>query len=214
MYDLLTILCCTQLFRLLDWSFRIRGYQKPYYAVHVIHNLGIVALTASDLYNSFTHLHTAFYFPLNMWAIDICVALHAYHIIDYWSALRFDDWLHHGLMIGIAIPLGLSVPAGALFGTNLFFTTGLPGAISYSLLFAERNQLLDKPIVQKYNALVHTWIRAPGCLAHAALTTALALSSQGLLLQQTIVLLVAMLTAWNGLYFMEQAIVTRASKNI
>jgi len=117
-------------------------------------------------------------------------------------------------MIGIAIPLGLSVPAGALFGTNLFFTTGLPGAISYSLLFAERNQLLDKPIVQKYNALVHTWIRAPGCLAHAALTTALALSSQGLLLQQAIVLLVAMLTAWNGLYFMEQAIVTHALNRI
>jgi hypothetical protein len=147
-----------------------------------------------------------------MWAVDICIALHAYHIIDYWPSLRLDDWLHHGLMIGIAIPLGLSVPAGALFGTNLFFTTGLPGAISYTLLFAERNKLLQKPIVQKYNALVHTWIRAPGCLAHAALTTALVLSSSSSVIQCAISLIIAVLTAWNGLYFMEQAIVARCSQ--
>jgi hypothetical protein len=212
MYDLLTILCCTQVFRLLDWTLKVKGYQKPYYAVHVIHNIGIVALTASDLYNSFTHLNTAFYFPLNMWAVDICIALHAYHIIDYWSSLRLDDWLHHGLMIGIAIPLGLSVPAGALFGTNLFFTTGLPGAISYTLLFAERNQLLQKPIVQKYNALVHTWIRAPGCIAHATLSTAAVLSLSSSIIQLVVCLIVAVLTAWNGLYFMEQAIVARCSQ--
>jgi hypothetical protein len=111
-------------------------------------------------------------------------------------------------MIGVAIPLGLTVPAGALFGTNLFFTTGLPGGISYALLFAERNGLIVKPLVQKFNAITHTWIRAPGCIAQAGLTVALTLSeSDGSMIQRMAGLLVAALTAWNGLYFMEQAIV-------
>ena len=173
----------------------------------MIHNIGIVALTLPDLYRSFFYVQDAISFPLNFAAIYLCVALHLYHIIDYWSVLRFDDWLHHGLMIGVAIPLGMSVPAGSLFGTNLFFTTGLPGGISYALLFAERNGLMIKPRVQSLNAIAHMWIRAPGCIAQAALTVALTLSeSDGSLIQRMAGLLVAALTTWNGLYFMEQAV--------
>jgi hypothetical protein len=124
----------TYVFHLLDHVITRYGYQRPYYAVHALHNVGIVGLTVFDLHRSFAHLHNATEYPVNWWAIYLCVALHAYHIIDYLPSLRFDDWLHHGLMIGVAIPLGLNAPAGALFGANLFFTTGLPGLISYSLL--------------------------------------------------------------------------------
>ena len=208
MYELLAIPLLIQAFRLLDGYIKNKGFQKPYYAVHVVHNMGIVALTLPDLYRSFFYVREAASLPLNYAAIYVCVALHLYHVINYWSVLRFDDWLHHGLMIGVAIPLGLMVPAGALFGTNLFFTTGLPGAISYGLLFAERNGLMIKPLVQKLNAITHTWIRAPGCIGQAALTVALTLSeSNGSMIQRMAGLLVAALTAWNGLYFMEQAIV-------
>jgi len=207
MYGLLSIPFLIQAFRSLDTYIKNKGYVKQYYAVHVIHNIGIVALTLPDLYRSFFYVHEVISFPLNFAAIYLCVALHLYHIIDYWSVLRFDDWLHHGLMIGVAIPLGMSVPAGALFGTNLFFTTGLPGGISYALLFAERNGLMIKPRVQALNAIAHMWIRAPGCIAQAALTVALTLSeSDGSMIQRMAGLLVAALTTWNGLYFMEQAI--------
>lgn len=208
MYELLAIPFLIQAFHYLDVYIKNKGYVKQYYAVHVIHNIGIVALTLPDLYRSLFYVHEAITLPLNVAAIYLCVALHLYHIIDYWSVLRFDDWLHHGLMIGVAIPLGMSVPAGSLFGMNLFFTTGLPGGVSYALLFAERNGLMIKPRVQALNAIAHMWIRAPGCIAQAALTVALTLSeSDGSLIQRMAGLLVAALTAWNGLYFMEQAVV-------
>ena len=207
MYELVAIPIFTYVFHLLDRVITRYGYQRPYYAVHVIHNMGIVGLTVFDLHRSFAHLYTATEYPVNWWAIYLCVALHAYHIIDYLPSLRFDDWLHHGLMIGVAIPLGLNAPSGALFGANLFFTTGLPGLISYSLLFAERNGLLAKSRVQTLNKWTHLWIRAPGCVAQAALVTAVSLSTPDVPLEQQMIgCSIALLTAWNGLYFMEQAL--------
>jgi hypothetical protein len=207
MYGLLAIPVLIQMFRYLDTAMARHGYRKQYYAVHVVHNLGIVALTLPDVYRSFFYLHTATQMPLNWPAIYLCVALHAYHIIDYWDTLRYDDWLHHGLMIGIAIPLGLVVPAGALFGCNLFFTTGLPGAITYSFLFSERNGIVPKRDTQQANATINLWIRAPGCVAQAALVAATALSaSDESVIQRMAALIIASLTAWNGLYFMNQAV--------
>lgn len=207
MFELLSIPAFAYIFYILDRRIEYAGFQKPYYAVHALHNVGIVALTAPDVYRSFVHFGTVTDYPLSWWAIYICVALHAYHIVQYLPSLRFDDWLHHGLMIGIAIPLGLNAPAGGLFGANLFFTTGLPGLISYSLLFAERNRLMDKPRVQALNALTNLWIRAPGCVSIATLILTVVLSSPSVTgFQQAAGTIVAVLTAWNGLYFMEQAL--------
>jgi hypothetical protein len=212
MYECLSIVPLTYMFYCLDHGIARAGYQRPYYAVHALHNVGIMLLTGPDLYRSFVHFRTATDYPLSWWAIYLCVALHAYHVVQYLPSLRFDDWLHHGLMIGVVIPLGLCAPSGALYGANLFFTTGLPGLISYSLLFAERNKLLEKPRVQALNALTHLWIRAPGCVAHATLVLATLLSSPTATPGQQIAgLIVATLTAWNGLYFMEQALSSLSS---
>lgn len=119
-------------FSIIDKQLTKHGFAKPYYAVHVVHNAAIVALTAGDVLQSFTGPVAAS--EPNWLAILLCFALHAYHIRDYWDSLHSDDWLHHGLMIGVALPLSLLVEPTALTGMNLFFTTGLPGGISYAAL--------------------------------------------------------------------------------
>lgn len=199
---LAAILFTAQLFRFIDTELHRLGWLKPYYAVHSIHNVAIVALTLPDVRDSFL-LQSA---PLNWGAIILCYALHLYHIVDYWTVFRFDDWLHHGLMIGVALPLGMMLSAGPLMGCNLFFTTGLPGAISYGLLFAERNGQLDAWTTKTYNAATNLWLRAPGCVAQATLTVSYILTGNNGSWQILGGFLVAGLTAWNGLYFMEQAI--------
>lgn len=201
--SLLLILIWARLFHYLDVCITYAGYRKPYYAVHVIHNAAIVAVTAPDLWYSVTQQST----PISWAAVFLCYGLHLYYLTDYYREFRFDDWLHHGLMIGVALPLGSVVPAGALMGCNLFFTTGLPGAISYGLLFAERNKLVDTMTAKTYNAATNLWLRAPGCVAQAALTASYILSSDQITSFQMLCgLLIAILTAWNGLYFMNQAI--------
>ena len=182
--------------------------QCPYYLVHSMHNALIVYYTYPDVINTYMRFNTIHTFPTNMNAICLCFALHFYHCILYWKKFRFDDWLHHGLMIGIALPIALIYEAHTLAGYSLFFTTGLPGGIDYALLFCVRNGYMNRNTEKKVNEWMNTWIRAPGCISHAT-ATLLYVSmhrAQESLWAIIIMCLPAILVAWNGQYFMRQVI--------
>jgi len=197
----------TQVFHGIDTIIVQAGLRKPYYGVHVVHNILIMLLTYSDVWNSLVQFNRIHHLEPNSGAASLCYALHFYHIMYYWREFRFDDWLHHGLMIGIALPLSQQLRTGPLLGANLFFTTGLPGAISYGLLFANRNGWIESLTAKRWNAATNLWIRAPGCVAHATLSLLAIFTVPRVSIDQTIAtLLIAALTAWNGLYFMEQAL--------
>lgn len=194
-------------FYLLDRVATAVRIQKPYYAIHVLHNLAIVGLTASDLVAALTHFYEIPYLPFNWPAVCLVYGLHLYHCVAYWRSFQMDDWLHHGLMIGVALPLGSTVSAGPLMGFSLFFTTGLPGAISYSVLFAEKNGWISRANSKRVNAAANVWIRAPGCSAQAALTLASLLSNRTTSQWEMAVgLCTAGLNYWNGQYFMQQVV--------
>jgi hypothetical protein len=206
-----SVTALTYLFAVLDRWIASGGYAKPYFAVHVLHNAAIVAAAASDVLVSFTDFGRLTERPVSWSAVYLCYALHLYHCLLYWRTFHMDDWLHHGLMIGVALPLGSTVPAGPLMGMNLFFTTGLPGGVSYALLFAEKNGWITQAVSRRWNARVNLWIRSPGCVAQAALTLAVILSSAEATKWETAVALaVAALTLWNGQYFMEQVVSANA----
>jgi hypothetical protein len=53
-----SVTALTYMFVLIDRALHRRGFLKPYYGVHVIHNAGIVALTAYDVWLSMTQFHS------------------------------------------------------------------------------------------------------------------------------------------------------------
>jgi hypothetical protein len=217
LYEPLFYVCgttvATYLFYLIDRALLLTRFQKPYYAVHVLHNIGIVALTAGDLVRVFSQFYEIPYLPFNWPAVCLCYALHFYHCIVYWRSFHLDDWLHHILMIGVAMPLGSTVSAGPLMGFSLFFTTGLPGAISYTMLFAEKNGWITRTTSKRWNAAANVWIRAPGCSAQAALTLASLLSNRTTTTWEfTVGLCTATLNYWNGQYFMQQVVASNTKE--
>lgn len=184
------------------------GTQGVYYAVHSIHNALIVYSTFPEVVNSLTQFSNAIRQPVNLYALQICAALHIYHILLYYKKFRFDDWLHHILMIGIALPIGGLVPSGTMLGFSLFFTTGLPGCIDYALLFLTRNSLIDRMYEKRINTWLNVWIRSPGCVAQATLSI-IALnsaSSQLSTIEWYAGLIAGLLNYWNGQYFMSQIV--------
>ena len=211
---ILTVAALTYMFAVLDRWIAVSGYQKPYFAVHVLHNIAIVAATTADVWTSFTDFGGLATRPVTWSAVYLCYALHLYHCLMYWRAFHMDDWLHHGLMIGVALPLGTTVPAGPLMGMNLFFTTGLPGGVSYALLFAEKNRWITQVASRRWNARVNLWLRSPGCVAMATLALIVTMSSPSATMwEKAVTLIVAALTAWNGQYFMEQVLTANAVSN-
>lgn len=207
LYGLLATLVSAVAFGALDRRLTAAGYLKPYYAVHVIHNAFIVALTAGDVHTALTDVDSIFARGINWPAVYLCYALHFYHLYEYWRVFHLDDWLHHVLMIGVALPLGCATRSGALMGMTLFFTTGLPGGINYALLFAERNGWISRETEKNVNVPVHQWLRGPGCVATATLSFVLVHSAAAATLWDRIAAtVIAALTFWNGIYFTNQVV--------
>lgn len=202
LYDIITIGFYMNIFIFYDKWLHDDGYLNPYYAIHAMHNAFIVYLTAGDVFATISDFSNISSYPTNSNAVKVCIALHAYHLLMYWRSFRMDDWLHHGLMIGVAIPIGLSVDSHTLMGFSLFFTTGLPGGIDYALLFGVRNGWMNKMTEKRINTLLNVWVRSPGCIAQAILTLVYCLQSGTSFMS----VIPALLNYWNGQYFMEKVI--------
>jgi len=208
-YDIMYVACLMNGFIFYDFQLRHENYLHPYYAIHAAHNAMIVYLTWDDVCATLTDFPNLITYPANLDAVRWCVALHLYHILMYWRSFRVDDWLHHLLMIGVAIPVGLMVDSHTLMGFSLFFTTGLPGGIDYALLFGVRNGWIPRMTEKRINRLLNLWVRSPGCIAHAVLTCVFVASYQP---SSWIAFLPAVLTCWNGQYFMEKVVSDYAVK--
>ena len=186
-----------------DRALTTAAVKNPYYLLHSVHNAAIVWLTASDVALVFTDLHGLAAYEPNYNAAALVFALHLYHCILYWRRFLVDDWLHHVLMIFVALPIGVLTPCSALLGFSLFFSTGLSGGIDYMLLFLVRNGWLHPMVEKRINRQLHLWIRGPGCVAHGAFTAALALSDPN---PNWLGLVPAALMYWNGQYFLNQVV--------
>jgi hypothetical protein len=178
-----------------------------YYLLHSLHNGVIIYLTGQEVINTLTDFNYILSSSKNMLALECVFALHLYHLAIYWRKFRMDDWLHHILMIGIALPIGWIANSKSLLGYSLFFTTGLPGGIDYALLFLNRNNWLNRNTEKAINAWLNTWIRSPGCISHATLTLML-ISVDTIMFSYMwwYGIIAATLTFWNGQYFMRQII--------
>jgi len=191
-------------FTLGDMVCRKLALKNPYYIIHAIHNAIITTITAPDIYNTFTDFNNIATYPMNWLAIKLCFALHFYHIALYYKTFRYDDWLHHGLMIGFALPVGCLVNTYTFMGFSLFFTTGLPGGIDYALLALVRNEVIPKRLEKRINTELNVWIRSPGCVATAVLGTAFYMSSPKT--HSFLAVVPCLLNYWNGQYFMRQVV--------
>jgi hypothetical protein len=194
----------------IDYLLQKYKIEGRYYFNHVICNSIVVYSTFNSMLNSYDtnniitneELLYLYYTKITIYS------LHIYHTIWYFNKLRKDDWLHHILMIGLVLPLTDCVPQNNIISHGLFYTTGLPGLIDYSLLFLNRNNIIPRYFEKKINVFLNLWIRAPGCIMNFALTIAKIINNTQLLTNYQIYysLLISSLVYWNGIYFMNQTL--------
>ena len=204
-YGVLFYIFLTTIFCSVD-KFLNKCSKGNYYLLHGISNLFITYACIDDVIYTYTDLNSLNSYSVNYIPSIITFSLHSYHIINYYNKLMFDDWLHHILMCGIALPIGICMKSGFLLNHGLFFLTGLPGGINYINLFLSRNNCLKKLTQKKVNNALNLWIRAPGCISHSVLTIISYNNHYYLFLgyKKYLVFCTAILTFWNGIYFAEQ----------
>ena len=197
------VFLATSGFILMD--FLLGSYEGKYYIVHALCNLLIVGITIGDVLVLYQNPELVAQISYSTYASIITYALHFYHIIWYIRKLRFDDWLHHILMIFIALPIATYFGSTRLLGHSLFYTTGLPGMIDYTLLFLVRNKFIDRMVEKKVNLYLNTYLRCPGCVIHLFLTI-LYFGRLTIWIDKLLALLTGILVYWNGVYFMDQVV--------
>jgi hypothetical protein len=182
-----------------------------YYFNHMICNSLVVYNTFHSMLNSYDINNIITNQELESLYISRCAiyGLHLYHTIWYYDKLRRDDWLHHILMIGIVLPLTSIIPQHNIISHGIFFTTGLPGLIDYTLLFLNRNNIVPRYIEKKINSSINLWIRAPGCIMNTSLGISQIILNYNILTnyQFNSIIIINGLIYWNGIYFMKQALV-------
>lgn len=185
--------------------------QGKYYLIHFLNNMYLVYLTFNDVLYTYFNFENFINYPPNYESATLTFALHFYHIICYYPKLRFDDWLHHILMIFVALPLAISTNGGSLLGHSLFYLTGLPGGIDYLLLFLVRNGFIKSITEKTINNYINLWLRAPGCISHSILTFVGYNMYKYTVLTSWYDCFCCLTTAgiiyWNGIYFMNQVVV-------
>jgi len=189
-------------------KFKIEG---RYYIIHSIINGLVVYNSFEGTLNSYNILKPVDYYTINNINIikNYIYSLHVYHIIWYYMKLRFDDWLHHLLMIGMTLPLIEYVPQSNIILHCFFFINGLPGCIDYLLLFLNRNNIVSVYFEKKINNYLNLWIRCPGCIMTITLIICnIVLYYNTLPLYSIISMLIIIMTVyWNGIYFMNQIVI-------
>ena len=183
-------------------------FNGVYYLLHTINNSIITYYTYPALLYSFENISEYDKYETTDNPIILTFALHLYHIVVYFDKLRFDDWLHHVLMCFIALPAGIYINSGCLLDHSLFFITGLPGGISYFVLFLNRNNYITRYRQKQIDTYVNLWIRCPGCISNTTISyLTFNMFQDNFTTEQKYLFYTIMLTIyWNGVYFMNQGV--------
>lgn len=180
--------------------------QGKYYLLHSINNMFIVYSSIPELIYTYNNFFDYYNYNCNYFPSVISYSLHIYHIYVYFKKMRFDDWLHHIVMM-FAFPLAMATDPGSLLNHAMFYLTGLPGAINYFLLFLSRNGIVGRIFQKKVNNYLNLLIRCPGCISHVTMSLLTLGFREFTPIQTYFVLIQCLIVYWNGIYFMNQVIV-------
>lgn len=131
-----------------------------YFASHSIFN-------AYCVYNCFPSVYSLINNPTNIISVPNTMSIyvflfHLYHIILCGNKIKSDELIHHGWVFMIC-PL-MSINYYNLNDMGMFFLTGLPGGITYFLLFLKNLNYIQDITEKRISKHLNMWIRAPGCV--------------------------------------------------
>lgn len=176
-------------------------HNARWFFVHAVCNFVIAGAATPDLILVLTNPDMAFVCgdALSVYILYFSLLLHVYHSVVFFEKLTSTDILHHSLMCGISGPLAIAY-SSRLSTAALWFLTGLPGAVDYTLLWLVKLGRVTRATERRAYLLLSMWIRSPGCIVCAYI-------GAGTLLTLRLDALVAnvinvCLTVWNGQYFM------------
>jgi len=188
-----------------------------WFCIHAIANLFVVLFGLSDVLHSFADPYNSGKGDYNLVPFYFIVAVHAYHLLAF-SDLKADDYFHHCTFGVIICTFGFLDSWGPVQNVVGMFLSGLPGGLIYCNLVLKAHKLMDATTEKKWAARINTWIRAPGALFGAFMLYSIARDAANRSdfvnwYSRYMAFGVALLSAFNALYYGNQVTVSTARKD-
>ena len=142
------------------------------------------------------------------------VLFHIYHTIFCWNGIPIDEKFHHIVLVYMLNPL-MWLHYTNLCDFSFFFMSGLPGGITYFLLFLKNLKIIGSLTEKFISKHLNLWIRAPGSVITAYIVYLnfghFLFDSSSLAIKIAVVISVIG-SLWNGMHF-QSTIVTSYAKH-
>lgn len=166
MYQHILIFTCTILFSHYGLKYILDEKTKAppqikYYLLHFLTNMYIVSIIYKNVITVL--LNPLSYIKIFPYSSTIITIFHMYHILFY-KNISIDEKIHHFVNVFILYPFFFLIDHTMILELGTFFLMGLPGGLTYLLLFLKHFNIVDKITEKRISKHLNLWIRAPGII--------------------------------------------------
>jgi hypothetical protein len=176
-----------------------------YFILHFIHNIIITLIVIpycltmfsdpigiNNDYLSYKNNYE-FLFPM-------ISGLHTFHLLKSYKKIQLDEIVHHIITYSFtAINHILSHP---FYYSYLIIVSGIPGGITYLLLFLQKLGIIQSITEKKISYLLNVWFRAPFTVAWATLAYTRLIYVEELFINKLLIIISMFIIPLNGIHFM------------
>ena len=189
-----------------------KNANSKYFLLHFITNMYIINVIYDDV-------KTILLNPLNYiiktpYPTTLIMIFHLYHIIAY-NNIPLDDKYHHIINVFILYPFLYLIEYTSVLNLGVFFLMGLPGGITYLLLFLRQFNILTSLTEKRISKHLNLWIRAPGIILTCVIMYINMYFNYEKLTRCYIITHILIITAiyWNAMYFTNTIVTSFARAN-
>ena len=142
---------------------KLINQQARWFQLHAVVNTLITFLVYNDVIAVFLDPMKSLDLSVTKDAGQVCLALHAYHILTFNNLTKLD-YAHHILSVFLAGVPGIFFWSNPLIHVWYIFACGIPGGIEYYMLCFVKHGYMSKLTQKRWSSLINTYIRCPGIL--------------------------------------------------
>jgi hypothetical protein len=94
-------------------------------------------------------------------------SLHTFHLYKSFSFIKWDEMLHH--IVTYVFWIICEYLSHPFYYISLICLSGIPGGITYLMLFLKSHNILTSLQEKYYSMLINFWMRGPGCIIYSTL---------------------------------------------
>jgi hypothetical protein len=126
--------------------------------------------------------------------------LHTFHLLKSYKKIQLDEIIHH--VITYAFGIINYILSHPFYYSYLIIVSGIPGGITYLLLFLQKIGMIQSITEKKISYLLNVWIRAPFTVVWASLAYNRLIYIEESMLNKVLIIISIFFIPLNGIHFM------------